>query len=201
MKATAFIVSFLVVLSSPQLKAAPPDPDILVSVGGADFGVTGIAGLGAGWSLSQRFVNVKIAAELSNGGGSARGIAYLMRSVGPGTTCIQEIATTKFDVPADFQGMLTLFSNLDLPAGDYWLVFSKPRSGPFSYANWMVSNPAEVTTAGGVRYLGTLYPSGSEIEEYVPATAFDVLQNGWAYHLEVSGQAANPEPRRRVVRP
>ena len=172
---------------------------VLLSVSGQDFGSTGIDGLGAGWSFSQRFVNVKVAAHLNNGGGSARGIAYLMRSVGPGTSCIQEIAVTRFDLPTGYNDMFTLFTNLDLDAGEYWLVFAKPRYGPFSYANWMVSNPATVTDSSAARYLGTLYPSSSaDRPEYVPALEFDVLRNGWAYHLEVSG---DPAEKRRVVRP
>lgn len=195
MKATLCIVSFLLTAVLPARAQ-----EVLVSVAGDDFGGTGIDGLGAGWSLNQRFVNVQIAAHLSNGGGSARGIAYLMRSVGPGTSCIQEIATTRFELPSGYNGMFTLFSNLHLDAGDYWLVFPKPRAGPFSYANWIVSNPATVTTASAARYLGTLYPSfGSDLEEYVPASEFVILRNGWAYHIEVSGEPF--EPRRRVIRP
>ena len=196
----AFKVGLVAILFS-VLPLAAQNSQVLISIGGADFGTTGINALGAGWSLEQRHVNVQISAELSNGGGSGRGIAYLMRSIGPGTTCGAEVAQTKFDLPLGFHGMLTLFTGLDLPRGDYWLVFSHPRSGPFSYANWHVSNPATFTTASTVRYLGTTFlSSADDIAEYVPASNFGIMTGQWAYHLEVTGEPAGPAPPRRRIR-
>lgn len=178
------------------LLALPLFGDTIISAAGSEAGSTGIETLSQGWSTHQRFRNVTISAHLSNGGGSARGIAYLMRTIGPGTTCASEVASVQFDLPLGYDGMYTLFTGLDLAAGDYWLVFSKPRRGPFSYANWTLSTPRDLTLNPRVRYLGMAWvDSEDRIAEYVPASDFNVLTDQFPYRFEVTGDPARPDPR------
>src|ERR1017187_5426598 len=162
----------------------------LVSVGGADFGSTGIVGLGTGWSQSQAYANVGISAYLVNGGGPgyvSQGTVYLMRSIGPGTTTDQEVSHADFTLPAQYDGMFTLFSGLSLPAGTYWIVFSTPQS-PFSYANWVISNPATVSSSGGATYLGDAVAMAG-VAAYPPASVFTNLSIGFPnqYQFAVAG--------------
>jgi hypothetical protein len=188
----------LLFLSLPAL-AQEPSQTILSSVGAAD-GWTGIETLSLGWSLDHGYRNVRLAARLANGGGSGRGIAYLMRAMGPGTTCASEVAQVSFDLPLRYDGMFVLFENLDLGPGDYWLVFSKPRHGPFSYANWMAGFASNITKASDVHYLGMAWVNAEElIGEYVPASAFNVRTDAWAYQLEIRGEAVPAPPRRRIA--
>ncbi|HET8774384.1 MAG TPA: hypothetical protein VFP80_11350 [Thermoanaerobaculia bacterium] len=178
--------------------AMPLSGETIIMAGGPGEGGTGIETLSQGWSMHQPFRNVTISAHLSNGGGSARGIAYLMRAIGPGTTCASEVASVKFDLPLGYQGMYTLFTGLDLAAGDYWLVFSKPRRGPFSYANWTLTTPLDLTTGPRIRYLGMAWVTSEErIAEYVPASDFDVLTDQFPYRFEVTGDPVPSVPRRR----
>ncbi len=180
------------------LVAMPMFGENIITAGGSEEGTTGIETLSQGWSMNQRFRDVTISAHLTNGGGSARGIAYLMRTIGPGTTCASEVASVSFDLPLGYQGMYTLFTGLDLTAGDYWLVFSKPRRGPFSYANWTISTPRDLTTGPRIRYLGMAWvDSEDRIAEYVPASDFNVLTDRFPYRFEVTGEPVRPEIRRR----
>jgi len=170
----------------------------IIAAGGSSESGTGIETLSQGWSMNQRFRHVTISAHLTNGGGSARGIAYLMRSIGPGTTCADEVANVHFDLPLGYQGMFTLFSGLDLAAGDYWLVFSKPRRGPFSYANWTTSTPSNLTMGNRVRYLGMAWVNSEDrIGEYVPASDFNVFTDQFPYQFEVTGEPVRSAPWRR----
>lgn len=192
----ALLLSFISLAGFAQ----QPSQTILSSVGTPD-GWTGIETLSLGWSLDHSYRNVQIEARLGNGGGSARGIAYLMRTIGPGTTCASEVAQVSFDLPLGYDGIFVLFENLDLSAGDYWLVFSKPRRGPFSYANWMAGFADNIIKSNDVRYLGMAWVNAEDlIGEYVPASAFNVRTDVWAYQLAIRGEPAPATPRRRIIR-
>ena len=168
----------------------------LLSAGGSHDAGTGIETLSQGWNLSEGFRNVTISVWLNNGGGAGGGYAYLMRAIGSGVTCASEVASVRFDLPLGFNGMYTLFTGLALTPGDYWLVFSKPRRGPFSYANWATSTPQDMTIAPGVRYLGMAWVNSEDrIGEYVPASDFNVFTDQFPYQIEVTG-----EPSRSVIR-
>jgi hypothetical protein len=163
----------------------------LLAAGGSPEWSTGINTLSEGWELRRPFHDVTISAWLNNGGGGGAGSAYLMRRIGPGTTRADEEAFVSFELPLGFNGKYTLFEGLDLPAGVYWLVFAKPAGGPFSYANWATSTPQDMQIDVNVRYLGMAW-AGSEdrIDEYMPATDFDVFTDQFPYQLEVTGTPA-----------
>src|SRR4030088_1446191 len=98
----------------------------MVSQPGPDVGSVGLAGsfrngYGVGWSQTQTYSNVAIAARLFYGGsfqGSTSGdfTAFLSRSIGVGSTAL---ATQKISVPtlATTPNTYTLFSGLTLGPG------------------------------------------------------------------------------------
>ena len=191
---TLFAGAMKVLLIGLACFGATAYADTAVSVAGADAGGTAIAGLGAGFNLSQAYANANISAHLVNGGGPgyvSQGTAYLMSSIGPGTTTTQQVNSVDFSLPPEYDGVFTLFSGLSLPAGAYWIVFSTPQS-PFSYANWVMSNPAMVTTEQGVIYIGDEVASGG-LAAYPPASVFE-LQNptGLEYQFAVTGDPLTP---------
>lgn len=200
------IVTLVALVTLGVLPLAAQDPsspsfreNIVTAGPRGDAGGTGIQTLSEGWSMDQAYRNVSISASLSNGGGSARGIAYLMRSIGPGTTCASEIANVRFDLPVGYDGMYTLFTGLDLSPGEYWLVFSKPRVGPFSYASWTTSSRQAVTVGAQVRFLGMAWVVGEDgegIAEYMPASGFNVYADQVAYQFEVTGEPVSSKFRR-----
>lgn len=152
--------------------AAEPD--------GAVVEGSGIKGWGVGWSTNLHYQEVSVAAWLGNGGGSAAGIAYLMRRIGAGATRAEQVAVRHFDLPLGFNGMFTLFSGLDLAPGRYWLIFWEPEA-PFSYANLGLGGRGEgeplneLTLAPGSRYLTSLLAFPKDYFPYPPASGFEKL--------------------------
>ena len=96
---TLFAGAMKVLLIGLACFGATAYADTAVSVAGADAGGTAIAGLGAGFNLSQAYANANISAHLVNGGGPgyvSQGTAYLMSSIGPGTTTTQRALSIRF---------------------------------------------------------------------------------------------------------
>lgn len=176
--------------------------------GGEEVGGTAINGLAVGWSLKRDYTNVTIAVHLKNGGGIASyagGTAYLTRKIGPLSRSIDEVAKKEFELPDNYNGIFTLFTNLILAAGEYWLVFEDPHDGRFSYATWVVSIPFVVRGSKGTRYLGTAsyaYPGPNA--NYMPASFFRQSEGLYGYRLEVSGEPVpllhDEDPSRATLR-
>jgi hypothetical protein len=157
----------------------------IVSVGGPDIGDTGIEGLAEGWSMSFSG-DVSVTAYLANGSGGAPAIdnvAYI--TSGPLPNLSDIVASTDFTLPGLYFGTFTLFSNLNLNAGDYWLIFFSPGP-PNSYANWIASNPATVTAAPGAEFLGYAESSNGDNTFSAP------VDNAFAWNFAVT--ADTPEP-------
>lgn len=170
-----------------------------IVIGGGDGGGAGINGLAVGWSLSRAHCNVTIAAHLTNGGGIgayAGGTAYLTRKIGPHSRTTHEVAKKEFELPESYNGMFVLFTNVNLAAGEYWLVLEDPHNGRFSYANWVVAIPFLISTTKGSQYLGTT--NSSEISTYMPATLIRPVDRQYGYQFEVTGE---PEPLLRDEEP
>jgi hypothetical protein len=155
-----------------------------ISVAGEDFGAAGINGLAEGWAMSFSD-RVSVAIHLSNGNGPIPGtgnVAYLSSGMTPTLTNI--VAVDDFTLPGNYDGMFTVFQNLSLGAGSYWLILTSPEP-PASYANWEVSDPATITTAPGFSFLGySVTLDGGE-------SFWQPTNNGYAYQLTVSEA---PEP-------
>src|SRR5262245_34685041 len=184
---TAVRAMILVVLVGSRLTAQ----QIVISANGETFGGVDIDGQAVGWSMDRPYRNVTIRAHLLNGLSTARGIAYLMHRVGPGTTSASEVASGEFELPREYDGPYPLFSNLNLPAGDYWLVLS-------GRAIWVVSNPGTLTTANGARFLGATILPPAYMAEYVPASPFALAPAGtYSYQFDVSREPLTVDDKRR----
>jgi hypothetical protein len=176
--------------------------------GEENMGGTNINGLAVGWSLKRDYHNVTIAARLANGGGIggyAGGTVYLTRMIGPHSRFSHEVARKDFELPENYKGMFTLFTDLHLAAGEYWLVFEDPDNGRLSYANWLVAAPFVLTMSQGTRYLGTTastYPT--EAPTYMPATLVHEVNRQYGYQFEVIGEPVpllkDEDPSRATLR-
>lgn len=146
------------------------------------YGVTGPSPFGfdnqnpvaIGWSQAIGYRNVSLSiplADLVAGGpiGGTEGTIYLMNRVGPGTTTANEVAT-----PVPISGLSAtftthvVFSGLDLPAGNYYVVFVSTQTGSLSNSMEGTSSPIK-TMAPGVTEIG--WTSGLTPAAYPPATA------------------------------
>ncbi len=178
------VVSLQVLFTTP---ASPPN------LGSED------AAVGA-WSQTSSAANVSIAAMLDSAvapyTAAFSGDAFLMSQVGSGTTTAQQLATASYSVPANSDGLVTLFSGLNLLPGNYFLVVDV-TSG---VGGWDGSTyPPLLVTASGVTFLGT---GSKEIgfpgaAPYTPSINFDYGTNGNQLEFTVTSvdtAALTPEP-------
>jgi hypothetical protein len=149
-------------------------------------GLAGYTGLGtffttvqaaeSSWTQTGGFTGVNIAVEIDPAGSAtishtSTGTAYLMTLVGPGTSPANQLANAPFSVTGtQFNPTLeTLFTNLTLGPGTYYLVLSAPAS---QSAGWDIATiPTTPTTAPGVTLVDG-NRSGVEAA-YPPATNFN----------------------------
>lgn len=195
MKTAAGSLLLFIVLGIAPLSAQEHQPhSTLLSIGGQVAWGIGINGRAVGWSLSQPQHHVTVAANLGNGGGRAYLDAYLMRSVGPGTTGSDEVAYVSLDLPYPFTGWVKLFQGLDLEAGEYWLLIAKPRDRAHSSINWVAANPRILLASSGVQYLGTKsYTYASDAAAYLPASKFAAIElEPYGFGLEVTTACVAP---------
>jgi len=207
------LLSFFLFAIVPLRAQRPPEGlqrviEISGGEGGEGFSGQNINGLAVGWSLKRDYHNVTISARLANGGGIdgyAGGTAYLTRMIGPHSKSIHEVAKKEFELPGNYNGMFTLFTNLDLAAGEYWLVFEDPDNGRKTYANWVVAAPFTLRTTKGTHYLGTTastYPTEAPV--YMPATLVHEVNRNFGYQFEVIGEPVpllkDEDPSRATLR-
>jgi len=170
MKSIAALLFFAVPLFAQEPQ---PPPRTLLGVGGNTTWGIGINGRAVGFSLERAHSHVTIAARLGNGGGHAYVDAYLMRRIGPEASEEDEVARTSLDLPYPALDWITLFEDVDLERGVYWLVLAKPRDKAFSSINWIAASPLTLETSCGVRYLGSsAYTFLSDTADYIPASKF-----------------------------
>jgi hypothetical protein len=194
-----FVVVPLYAQDAGQDSAEDP---VILSVGGDDFGATSVNGLAVGFALDGPYCHVTVSARLNNGGGFAgyaSSIAYLMRTIGPDATHRDQVARVAFDLPPQFDGRFDLFTDIELPAGDYWLVLVNPP-GRFSYTNWSVSAPLALFRSNGARYIGTTSTSPKTMAEYPPSSVFGGTYSGFGYQFAVTGEPGLPDPSDRRPR-
>jgi hypothetical protein len=202
MKAAIRLLLPLVLIVPLYAQEAPEEP-VLLSVGGADSGSTGVHGLAVGFALDRAYCHVTISARLNNGGGFAgyaSSIAWLTRAIGPEATDRDQVARMAFDLPPLYEGMFPLFTDIDLPAGDYWLVLANPPTGRFSYTNWVVSAPLALFKSNGTRYLGTTSVYSMEVADYPPSSPFGGIYTGFGYQFAVTGEPAGLRPEEQLPR-
>ena len=170
MKSIAALLFLAVPLFAQE---APPVRTVLAVGGNLSWGIGVSGGRAVGFSLPCARPHVAIAARLGNGGGHAYLDAYLMRRVGPEATEEDEVARASLDLPYPFLGWVTLFDDVDLERGVYWLVLAKPRDKAFSSINWIAASPMVLESSCGARYLGSsAYIFLSDTADYIPASNF-----------------------------
>jgi hypothetical protein len=156
----------------------------VISITGPVIGASGIDGLAEGWSMSFGG-DFSISAYFDNDNGSIPdrdNTAYMTSGSLPSLNDV--VASTHFNLPGNYDGMFTLFSNVSLSEGDYWLILASPGP-PDSYASWVAADPASVNTASGVQYLG--YADSDDHDVTFGAPVIDAF----AYEFTVN---AVPEP-------
>jgi hypothetical protein len=172
----------------------------VVSENGTPSGsVNGGIGLEASWTSSVAYTNVDITVPVGSGSvvDSGTDTFFLTNQIGPGTTTANEIARTTVTVPGGVDSVVTIFSGLTLPAGNYFLVLG----GPFTPALfWTFSDSPTITAGPGVTFNNTGAASPNcGFCLYVPATVFDTSSQ-FPFIFGVSGTAAVvPEPSPAVL--
>jgi hypothetical protein len=190
-----------IALSIPIAQAAT-----IVSVSGPNDISTNFTSLGnnlmVGFSTTTAYTNVAVSVSLNAffGGGDWNLAAYLTDQVGPGTTAVNEIASSSSVISIPGSPLFdpytitpyTVFSGLTLPAGSYYLILS----GTFETAtvNWVGYPTAglSVFTEPGAAVTRSFTQAGAP-DPYLPASDFGDFQ-GAGLWFTVTGDAAIPEP-------
>jgi hypothetical protein len=179
-----FAVSPLVAQPLPEPE---PERTAILQIGGKLAWGIGITGQAVGWELSQPHHHVTVAAHLGNGGGHAYMEAYLMRAIGFDASSRDEVAYASFDLTYPHDGWITLFADLDLEPGEYWLVVAKPKEKAHSSINWMVATPMSLISTCDVRYLGTKsFTFLSDTAEYLPASKFESKYEPYGFQMALT---------------
>lgn len=177
MRSAAGSLLFMILLAVfPLCAQQSPEQNrtTILEIGGALAWGIGIKGQAVGWQLTRPHYYVSVAARLGNGGGHAYLEAFLMRAIGPDASWRDEVAYASLDLTYPADGWVTLFDDLDLEAGEYWLVVAKPREKAHSSINWIVGSPMSLRSSCDVRYLGTKsYTFMSDAAEYIPSSKFE----------------------------
>jgi hypothetical protein len=155
------------------------------------------------WSQSKPYTGVSIAALVDSAivGQTPTADAYLTTRIGPGTTVMDEIAHTRFTVPAELPvcspascgAMVTLFSGLSLGPGEYFVTMS-PATISSGAVGWFPAlNPTVLVDTGvseGASFIA------HAVAPYPPASAFGVYP--FAMNFTVTGTAAFAGTPRRA---
>jgi hypothetical protein len=167
----------------------------ILSVTAASGEATALGGsgfLGESWSSSNTYANVNISAQVSSAPFSTDPIvsvtAYLTSQIGSGTTLGDQIATATVAVPGfspDF-GYTTLFSDLTLGPGNYFLTLAATDPTDSGTAAWAGYGPGRVATDIGVAWLGDYGVGGVANLSYPPASEFHFDPS--FYGFEVTGE-------------
>jgi hypothetical protein len=179
-----FAVSPLVAQPLPEPE---PERTAILQIGGKLAWGIGITGQAVGWELARPHHHVAVAAHLGNGGGHAYMEAYLMRAIGFDASSRDEVAYASFDLTYPNDGWITLFADLDLEPGEYWLVVAKPKEKAHSSINWMVATPMNLSSTCDVRYIGTKsFTFLSDTAEYLPASKFESKYEPYGFQMALT---------------
>lgn len=187
----------LIVATAVSLRGVP----LLISTTGTSpFGFTGQPAFVIGWNQAVNYTNVTITMPLQDNTATplsgVEGTVYLVNQIGPGTTAANQVAA-----PVQITGLTgtfstkTLFSSLNLPAGNYYLVLVPTNTNPMSSSPEGSSSPNFTTSTGpSVTALGSGVPS-APLAGYPPASAV-TLNTGNIFFtaLGVAGAAPTPIP-------
>jgi len=168
--------------------------ETIISISGpstAAIALTSNAAETASWTQITSFQNVVISAMVS---GPALGMAYLTTSIGPGTTLVDQIASTSFSFPST-PGFVLLFSGLALRPDTYFLTLTSNgrvsyEAGTWSCVEQCQGSAASVVTDLGVSRNADRYTFGGGTNAiYPPAGNFILSSRDLIYTV-----ATAPEP-------
>jgi hypothetical protein len=139
--------------------------------------------MGAAWSSTTGYSDVTISAELGAAYASVPFTvsAYLTTAVGPGTTSSSEIASVDLSVspPAFTPTSVTVFSNLALPPGTYYLTLASRGSNPI----WFGDFSPVATTAEGVSLVDEYMNASAPVSGYIPAMSTSSVSGGRRFRV------------------
>lgn len=170
---------FLAALAA--LAVMPVQAQTIISVTGpnAFYATTGVY---TSWTQTGSFSGVTIQAYLYSGGGTATGTAYLVTQVGPGATSAQQIgAAAPISVTSETPVATTLFTNLTLGPGTYYLVISRTTD-----LRWSMNTTAQsgIVTAAGVTSNPIAF--AAPVAGYPPASTW-VMKSGTSAFFSAAG--------------
>ncbi len=151
------------------------------------------------WSQSKAYTGVSIAALVDSAivGQTPTADAYLTSRIGAGTTTADEIAHTRFKVPAELPvcspsscgAIVTFFTGLSLGPGNYFVTMG-PDAESGGIVGWFPALNPIVLLDTGVSEGASFFASAAA--SYPPASAFGVYP--FAMNFTVTGTAAIPIP-------
>jgi hypothetical protein len=151
---------------------------------------------GETWTQTGTYTGVSISALLDGGvAGPGMVTAYLTDQIGAGTSATNDITLPSTVVaPTETRGYVTLFSNLTLGPGTYYLVLDGSAfAGP---AGWSGTSDPTYTLDSGVGSVNELVISGTQAA-FAPASTFTEPGTS-AFFFDVTGTpgapSAVPEP-------
>jgi uncharacterized protein (TIGR03437 family) len=180
----------------------PGSGENIVALNGNSLQAEPFAGLplGTSWSSKVAYSNVTITALLGNFQRTTySGTAWLLSKIGTGSDPSSVIATAPFTVSvvgSDIYSYVTLFSNLQLPAGTFYLILNTP-TGLSDSASWRaISSGGTIESGTDVSYGGT-WAGSSPLNSFPPAGSFGgPFQQGFIFNVRgtaVAGPVVNPK--------
>jgi hypothetical protein len=158
---------------------------------GISYSVDAIDYVAISWTQTSTYTNVSISAGLA---GSGSGDAFLMTSIGLGTTTASQIATSPIVFPGS-PTVVGIFSGLTLSPGTYYLLFSGAVTNQPS--GWEVTfSPTIVLDSGVTRAVGTYFTDLPPVP-YPPNSTYTYFPHDDAGYslIDVSGTLLPiPEP-------
>jgi hypothetical protein len=158
------------------------------------------------WSESKSFSGVTISILVNSAivGQTPSADAFLTTSIGPGTTVIDEVASTQFTVPLQLPvcsqyscgADVTLFSGLNLGPGTYFLTLAPDDTSSGEVGWFPAMDPTVLENPGVIE--GTAFFDTS-VASYPPAGSF--VANDFAMDFTVTGTAVAPVPEPATVTP
>lgn len=150
--------------------------------------------LAMGFHLSSAQNNVLIEAAVDSVQPQPNTVFYLMNKIGAGTTVANELGALSIALPSTGTlPFVTLFSGLNLAAGDYYVVAGLPAWTQTTQSRLGYSSTAP-TVAAGVTYLGN-FATAAVNAPYLPSSNFiSVTENLTIRVSTADAVSATPEP-------
>jgi hypothetical protein len=180
---TVAVAAILISPLSLKAESFQTQPTIIISVTAPpslSSLITSSGVVSTSWSQSKPYTGVSIAVLVNAAivGQTPTANAYLTTKIGPGTSTMDEIAHTRFTVPAELPicsfscgAMVTLFSGLSLGPGTYFVTMG-PDPISSGAVGWFPTFSQSVITDTGVSQGTSSIAQFSAVASYPPASDF-----------------------------